>query len=300
MRRHFSSRIVILSVVGLILGGCMTKEPGGTRPGAGPGPTASTPSSPAPDVLRAGLAHQPLPQLVDASDVQAFVVAAGAAPVARREEIRAIIDGAHDNTEITKSLIREFEAAQTTDFSRALVLLSLIGEQRNPAGVAFLVDFVWQPLPKGGPVIEELGMSAEAEAMERLQVKAANAIPYARTEKALQAALEIAAKHPLKTVRIEAASSYLWNQRNSDQARRALAAVLRKDDLVVLDRPVHDTGMSAREFNSQIANYLDRHPELQPPAPRRTGRGKPGPATERTTLPPPPSESSSAALEKSQ
>lgn len=300
MRRHFSSRIVIVSVVGsILLGGCMTREPGGTRP-TGPAPASTTPPGPAPEVLREQLARRPLPRLADASDVPAFVAAAGSAPVARREEIRAIVDGAHDNPAIAKSLIAEFENARTTDFSRALVLLSLIGEQRNPEGVAFLIEFVWRPLPKGGREIQELGMSAEAEAMERLQVQAANAIPYARTEKALQAALEIAAKHPLKAVRIEAASSYLWNQHNSEQARRALAAVLRKDELVVLDRPVHDAGMSAKEFNSQITRYLELHPELRPPAPERGSRGKPGPAVERTTLPPPPSESSSTAQEKSQ
>lgn len=202
----------------------------------------------------------------------AFVDAAAAAPVSRREEVRAIVQRAKDNTEIANSLITEFEAAQKTDFSRALVILSLIGEQRHPAGTAFLAAFIWRPLPRGGKPVGELGLSAEAEALERLQVKAANALPYARTREALQATLEVVGKHPLKPVRVEAASSYLWNMGNSEEARRTLSKYLRDDERMLLDRPVREDGMSAQQFNRQLALYLERHPELRAPAPERTGR----------------------------
>lgn len=296
MRQRSGFRMVAVVAGSVLLGACVATAPV-VRPPSGSEPAATTPAGPPPDVLRAAIARQPLPRLASAADVPAFVDAAGMAPVARREELRKLISSAQDNTEIANRLIAEFEAARKRDFSRALVVLALLGEQRNPTGVAFLVKFVWQPLPKGGPVLKELGISAAAETQERLQVKAANGIPYARTPQALKATLEIAARHPLKAVRIEAASSYLWNQGNSEDARRTLAAVLRKDELVVLDRPVRDAGMTGQEFNRQLALYLKRHPELQPPPPQRSGRGNPRQTGKDAALPPPPAESKSSGQE---
>lgn len=296
MQQRSGFRMVAVVAGSILLGACATTSPV-VRPPAGSGPATTTPSGPAPEVLRAGIAQQPLPPLTSAADVPAFVDAAAVAPVSRREQLRELIGSAQGDTEIANRLIAEFEVARKTDFSRALVILALLGEQRNPAGVAFLTKFVWQPLPQGGPVLRELGISAAAETQERLQVKAANGIPYARTPQALKATLEIAARHPLQAVRIEAASSYLWNQGNSEQARRALAGVLRKDELMVLDRPVRVDGMSAQEFNRQLTRYLRLHPELQPPPPERSGQGKPRQPAQDAALPPPPDESKSSDKE---
>lgn len=292
MQQHPGFRILALVAGSTLLGACVASGPV-IKPPADSGPATTTSAGPAPEVLRAAIAQQPLPRLVSGADVAAFVDAAGLAPVARREALRHVIGDAHDNTDIANQLIAEFEAARTRDFSRALVVLALLGEQRNPAGTAFLNKFVWEPLPQGGPVLTELGLSAAAEAQERLQVKAVNAIPYARTPQALRLTLEIAARHPLKAVRIEAASSYLWNQGNSAVARRTLAAALRRDEQAVLDRPVRDAGMRAQDFNRQLADYLRRHPELQPPAPERSGPGKPEKSNDEAT-PSPPAESQSS------
>lgn len=289
-------RMVILGVGAAVLGGCVTTPPVLKTPPAAE-PATATPAGPAPDVLRAALAARPLPALASAADVPAFVSAAAVAPVAQREAVRGLIAGARDNAAIASRLIAEFELARSRDFSRAQVALALLGEQRNTAGLAFLTTFVWQPLPGGGLAIEELGMSVAAEAQERLQVQAANAIPYARTQPALQAALEIAARHPSKAVRIEAASSYLWNRGNSEEARRTLGQVLRRDELVVLDRPIREAGMTGQDFNRQLARYLERHPELQPPPPERSGHGNPQPTGEDAALPPPPAESKSSGQE---
>lgn len=292
MQQRSGFKVLALTAGSALLGACVATGPV-IRPPAGSAPATTTPAGPAPEVLRAAIAQQPLPRLAGGADVAAFVDAAGQAPVARREALRQLIGDARDNTDITKQLIAEFRAARQHDFSRALVVLALLGEQRNPAGTEFLDKFVWEPLPRGGPVLKELGLSAAAEAQERLQVKAANAIPYARTPLALRLTLEIAARHPLKAVRIEAASSYLWNQGNSDVARRTLAAALRRDEQAVLDRPIRDAGMSAQDFNRQLDGYLRRHPELQPPAPERSGPGKPEKSNDAAT-PSPPAESQSS------
>lgn len=253
------------------------------------GPVARQPAGPLPAQLHAELARAPLPALRSAADVRAFVTAAGAAPVARREEIRAIVRRARENDEVAKGLIAEFEVAQRGDFSRALVALSLLGEQSHPAATGYLARFLQRPLPRGGKPTTESGISPEAEALERLQVKAANALPYARTTEAAQATLNVVRTHPLKAVRIEAASSYLWNAPDKDAARKILSRYLRKDELPVLDRPVRDQGMTGEQFNRQLAIYLDRHPELRAPAPARL-RVIRRPRPDEQPGPPPPSE----------
>jgi hypothetical protein len=233
-------------------------------------PVPRHPVGPSPAELAGRRQSEPLPPLAQAGDVAAFVSAAGAAPVSRREEIRARIQRVQADAAIAQGLIAEFRAAEKTDHSRALVILSLLGELRNPVGTAFLIDYVWKPLPTGGEIIAELGVSAEHEDMERLQVKAANAIAYARTEEASRTALELAGRHPSRAVRAEAASSYLWNQGGSDEARRLLSQYLRRDEQALLDRPVRDVGMSGEEFNRLLGLYLKRNPQLRPPAPQRT------------------------------
>jgi hypothetical protein len=251
-------------------------------------PAARQPAGPPPDAVRARLAKVPLPALKSAADVPAFVDAASAAPVARREEIRAIVQRAQKNPDVAKGLIAAFETAQRTDFSRALVTLALIGEQRHPTGTEFLTKFVRQAPPRGSKPTNESGISPEAETLDRLQVKAANALPYARTAPALQATLDIVRSHPSKAVRVEAASSYLWNTGNTEAARSTLTKYLRKDELMVLDRPVRTEGMTGEQFNRQLAVYLDRHPEVRAPAPK-LGRA-PRRSVEETS-PAPPSES---------
>lgn len=234
-------------------------------------------AGPSPAELAEQRQRRPLPPLAQALDVPAFIDAAGAAPVSRREEIRAQVQRVQADSAIAQRLIAEFERAEKTDHSRALVILSLLGELRNPAGTAFLIDYVWRPLPTGGRIIAELGVSAEHEAMERLQAKAANAIAYARTQEASKAALDLAGRHPSRAVRAEAASSYLWNQRGSEEARRLLSQALRRDERALLDRPVRDAGMSAEQFNRLLADYLERHPQLRPPVPQRSREASAGP-----------------------
>jgi hypothetical protein len=289
VRRRFRTALFTSAILGLF-GMSGPAWSGGTGQ-AREGPVAKQPAGPPPGALRASAERARLPALTSAADVPAFVDAASAAPVSRREEIRAIIGRARENAPVARGLIAEFEKARRTDFSRALVVLSLIGEQRHPMGTAFLQAFIWRPLPRGGKPVAELGLSPAAEALERLQVKAANALPYARTPAALAATLDVVRRHPLKPVRIEAASSYLWNAGNREEARRTLSRYLRPDERMVLDRPIREDGMSAEQFNRQLAVYLDRHPEVRPPPAQRNERGRPTRTVEEPQGPPPPSDS---------
>ena len=82
--------------------------------------------------------------------VQAFLAWAGASTLEEEEDGRRVIERAQANPEIAKGLIEEFHTARQKDFSRALVVLAVLGELRNPAGEQFLLDLVHQPCPKRG------------------------------------------------------------------------------------------------------------------------------------------------------
>lgn len=287
-RENHIRKLAIGLLLPAFLSGCNPFGSGDDRRKGAQGPKSTQPGGPAPRELRSTRKNA-LPPLARGDDVPAFIAAASAAPVSQREEIRAILGKQRENGEIANRLIAEFETARRSDFSRALVILSLIGEQGNPAATTFLARFIREPLPKGGVPNVELGLSAEAEALERLQVKAANSLPYPRTREALQATLEVVKSHPLKAVRAEAASSYLWNSGNSEKARRILAGYLRRDELMLLDRPVRDAQMNAQQFNALLSRYLERHPELRAPAPKLGAPRdqKPGTPADARTVPPP-------------
>ncbi len=210
-----------------------------------------------------------MPSLSSAGDVAPFVAFAIEAPVSRREEVRAAIQAAQGNAAVANALIADFEQAAAADFSHALVTLSLLGEQRNPAGTQFLIAYVARPLPERGVPMQESGVSAQYEAAVRLQAHAALSIGYARTDQALEALLNVVSRHPSAAVRAEAAASILYNWSDNAQVRGQLAQRLRREDRALLDRPVRTDGMSGAEFNRRLALYLEAHPELRPPPPAR-------------------------------
>ncbi len=249
----------------LLLGACQTLY---EKPQTvGEEPTRQEAAGPSPKELIEERQNSVMPDFFERSHVAQFVDWATAAPVSRREEIRAQMHKAQDSDAIAKGLIEAFQKAEREDHTRALVILALLGELRNPTGTEFLIEYVWRELPTGGPVMVETGVSLERQNMVRLQVKAVNGLAYTRDPKVLREVLEIVAKHPSKAVRTEAASSYLWNQGNSESARKTLSQYVREGESALIDRPVRGVDMSGEQFNRQLELFLKRHPELQPPAP---------------------------------
>jgi hypothetical protein len=187
--------------------------------------------------------------------------------VSRREDIRERVHKAQDINAIAQGLIEAFQQTERVDHSRALVILALLGELRNPTGTEFLIEYVWREPPTGGPVMVETGVSLAHQNMVRLQVKAVNGLAYTKDPDVLKEVLEIVAKHPSMAVRTEAASSYLWNQGDAEGARKTLSEYVRDGESALIDRPVRGVEMSGKEFNYQLEQFLEGHPELQPPAP---------------------------------
>ncbi len=228
--------------------------------------------------------------------VPLFIDWASRSGIGQREEGRKIIAAAHPNPAVAQELCRQITAHEHTDFSRTLIELSVLGEMRNPEGEECLVKFLHQPFPKEGTLAN--GEIVEQTTLGELQSKAVDGLAYAGTKSGDREVLWAAGSHPSRIVRAEAINAYLWNRKDSDEARATLQKVVRADERIFLDRPRYEPGMSRAEFNEKLAAYAKKHPA---PKPVRRASGKltaaqsvgdrPAPEVERKPVSQPPQAS---------
>ena len=218
---------------------------------------------------------------------------AGRSGIRQREAVRKQIASAKGNPAVTQELCREGSEAQKQDHSRALIILSVLGELRNQEGERCLIRFIHLPFPTEGTVIA--GEILEQTALGTLQGKAVDGLAYAGTETADREVLWAAGSHPSRIVRAEAINAYLWNKRDVPAARAALLKVVRPDEKDFLDRPRHEQGMSRGQFNDRLEAYARKHPAPKPevrpgrkvPLEASVGdRPPPSPPTREPTAPP--------------
>jgi hypothetical protein len=258
-------RMSFIAVSLLVLASCAT--PGGAGKEAGePTPNAAVPAGPDPSQLLAERKLNLPPPLAKAADVKKFVEWAGFSAVEERETARRTIAAASDNKEVVKAIIDEIELAKDVkagDNSRALLLLSILGEMKSPHAQDYLVKFANRELPKEGTVVDGEILERTAQAM--LQGKAVDGIAYLRNQEAEAAVLAIVAEHPSIIVRAEAIRAYLWNHDDEQNARKTLLRYVRKGEEIYLDRVSRLPGDDAETFNRKLEVYLKAHPEAVPP-----------------------------------
>lgn len=231
-------------------------------------PATQAPQGPRPSVTVQELAKRQAPALVGKGEeakksALAFIDWASASTKDQDDLVRKSIATARENPDIVQAICEEAFAKQASDHSRALVALSLVGEAKSPHSLECLAKFVRQPLPEKGTVVE--GEILEQTALASLQAKAIDGLAYLRNESADRYVLEAVAKHPSRIVRAEAIAAYLWNHDYSDKARESLKSVIRKDEVIFMDRLVKQAGEPRDSFNRKLAEYLKAHPEVQPP-----------------------------------
>jgi hypothetical protein len=195
-----------------------------------------------------------------------FVDFAGTSGGDRHEEIRKVLASASQNREVASVLCEEAFKAQKQDHSRALLVLSLLGEMRNPTGAQCLARFLALPFPKTGTKVD--GEIIEQTALGELQAKAVDGLAYFNTKATDELVLRAVREHPSIIVRAEAIEAYLWNHRAQHaEARRTLSRYVRKGEEIYLDRVRRDTGEKAESFNRKLEEFLKAHPEVIPPKP---------------------------------
>jgi hypothetical protein len=209
----------------------------------------------------------PPPLLADSNrppseSVPLFIDWASRSGIDQRETARKIISAARPNSAVAEELCRQIIAHQNTDFSRTLIELSVLGEMRNPSGEKCLVSFLHQPFPTKGTVAN--GEIVEQTTLGSLQSKAVDGLAYAATETGDREVLWAAKSHPSRIVRAEAIHAYLWNHKDSSEARSTLQKIVRPDEIIFLDRQGFEPGTSREEFNEKLAAYASKHPAPEP------------------------------------
>lgn len=210
--------------------------------------------------------------------VQRFIAWAGASTVRQREEARVVITEARDNKAVASALCDEVSRAQETNHSRAILVLSILGEMRSPVGEECLRKLLHQPFPEKGTVAH--GEIVEQTALGTLQAKAVDGLAYLHTSGGDEEVLWAAGKHPSRIVRAEAVEAYLWNHKDSEQARTVLMRHVRPNERVFLDRIRRDPAENAEVFNRKLEAFLKAHPELVPPPPQHLPQRKGSPGRE--------------------
>jgi len=192
---------------------------------------------------------------------------------ADHETARNLIHDAAFNPQVAQRLGEEALATYSTDHSRSLVSLSVLGELRNATGEEYLRRFVHLPLPTTGTMLE--GEIVERKALEALEAKAIVGLAYAKTPSGDAEVLAAAQNHPSKLVRAEAIQAYLYNHGGSEQSRADLLKVLAPADRIFLDVPRRGMASDGKEFNERLTRYLQLHPELRPPQPQPKADSRP-------------------------
>lgn len=195
------------------------------------------------------------------TEARAFIDWAGQSRAADREIVRSAIAARAGDTAFVQALCSEAFAAKDTDFTRALVTLSILGETRSGEGQQCLTRFVHLPLPQGGLVVQ--GENVEQTALASLQAKAIHGLAYLRSPTADQEVLKAAQSHPSVIVRAAAIHSFLWNHASSPDARTTLQEYVRPEERIFLDRVRRDYGDTPQTFNPKLNNYLRMHPEVR-------------------------------------
>ena len=235
--------------------------------------TGETAGPPPSEVLKDYKLHSP-PKLSKAADVAAFIDWAAASHVDEAEDVQKVMAGVARNKEVLAALIAEVERVQTTDHPRAVIALGLLGETRSADAQAFFTAFVRRPLPDKGTEIE--GEIVEQTLAAQLQGKAIDGLAFINSDSSNKVVTEVAGRHESRIVRAEAINAYLWNHGDSDEARARLAQVVRRDELVLIDRVRRDTGEKADTFDAKLDEFLKKHPELEAPKPEQ-GKDEPKP-----------------------
>jgi hypothetical protein len=265
-------------VVGVVIAAAAWRSSMGQQRGQ-VGPGSKQPGGPAPSrVLAERTLHKPPPLSGQGDEArraaEVFINWAGKSTVREREDGRKAIAAARDNKDIAVAFCEQAFTAQKTDNSRALLVLSIIGELRSPYGEDCLRRFANQPLPTRGTIVE--GQIIEQVALATLQAKAIDGLAYIGTKTGDAEVLKAVAKHPSIIVRAEAINAYLWNHQNSQDARATLKKYVRKGEEIYLDRVRREENDTANTFNPKLERYLHEHPEVIPPAPKRGTRNGEG------------------------
>lgn len=240
-----------------------TRQPPRQNPGPAPEHPAIQP-----------YAHHSGPALT-AQTVTAFLAWAASVPIGQVASIRERIAEAED-PKLADALMEALDQRPIKDVGLYLLLLSTVGELRDPRTERALISLIWErehlfehSEPKPPERDDHEGSCDERSVLSFesvVQSRAAEMLSYLGTATAKRATLEVAGKHHSSAVRFAAIDAHLYNHEDSPETADQLRQVVRPEDVKMVGLPRFSKDMDTSEFDARVAAFYGRYPEDAPGA----------------------------------
>lgn len=218
-----------------------------------------------------------------AQTVHQFLRWAAAVPNGEVKVIKQRIAAA-DDPKLVDALIDEVGRRPIQDVGLYLLLLSTIGELRDPRTESALVSLIWEEGPlfdhpePSEPIRRDTDHSHDDRSVldfkAVVQSRAVEMLSYLGTHAAMQATLDVASKHASAAVRLAAIDAHLYNHEDSSEAADELRRIVRPNDVKMVGLPRFSRGMDTTEFDARVAAFYGRYPD-EVPSPDKPGSKPP-------------------------
>jgi hypothetical protein len=215
---------------------------------------------------------------LEAGSVDAFVSWVARTPGSGVQAVRDAIAAAHADGDVRDALIASLFNLPVRDIGQHLLLLSIVGEMRQPAFVEPLVKFIGlSPDSIAGGVENAAGCRCGAcmshlDAAAMLKARAVEMLAWLRTSEALEAVLGFARYHESRVVRLAALDAYTYNHADSPDAIARARASARRDEAPLVGLPRFTRDSNPAEFARSVAAFYEQYPEERPRPPHVAGR----------------------------
>ncbi len=162
----------------------------------------------------------------------------------------------HGDAALGTELVNRFNAARNVDASRALMILSVLGEMRTAPGRKLFKRLLAEPVPAPSGAEHDV----VRERLLGYQIKAVHGLGYLFSGAADQELLHLAGSHPQRVIRAAAIRTYVFNQ--GDAARETARAAAKPGEEWFADRFENRNMNSGTTFDERLQEFEAKHPEL--------------------------------------
>lgn len=200
---------------------------------------------------------------LNVENLDQFITQAGRSTKSTDEQIRQEIHKAQSDTLVLDGLIGRFQKTRETEYSRALIILSIIGEMKSPRTIPFFENLLDEETDQ--PTENKFEYLSKRDLLEMLQSSAIRSLAYLQTQNADSIVLNYLQWHPAIAVRTAGIDAYLYNHGDTEEAKGTLRSILNEEDWVYLDRVRKSSVVSDEQFNLGLEQFYEKNPEQVAP-----------------------------------
>lgn len=206
----------------------------------------------------------PLPPPRDAATTEAFLTWVATRPRDHAKDVREAIAAIRERSAVAAVLNEQLLRLPCADVGRHLLLLSTIGELRDPSSLAALERFAWLPDEQifAAPPTTERTCSFTTGGM--LQARAAEMLAWILQGRNDESVLRLIRDHPSRAVRIAAIDAYLFQRGDAPEAVEFLRGQVGAADRSMVGLPRFGADADPETFDRLTAEFEAAHPSDAP------------------------------------